>query len=87
MNASRARRRFLRWHRYQQHTVALAGTQRGRDGGWFRGYIMAFDALTYANRYYPKGIRAVRLVASPHRHIVYRGVCAYRGSCGYKGCR
>ncbi len=76
MNASRARRRYLRWHRYQRNTVTLAGQQRRREGGWFRGYIMAFDALTYTNRYYPKGIRDVRHVTSPHRHLPYNGVCS-----------
>jgi hypothetical protein len=63
VNVSRARRRFLRWHRYQTRTVALAGRQRRRDCGWFRGYIMANHDLTYANRWAPKGIRDVRLIA------------------------
>ncbi len=65
MSAARARRRFLRWHRYQQRTVVLAGEQRRRDGGWFRGYIMAGYDLAHAGRYAPNGIRDVRLIARP----------------------
>lgn len=75
MNASRARRRFMRWHRYQKNVIALAGRQRTKEGGWLRGYLKAFDGITYAQRYYPKGIRDVRLIIDPHRHIVYNGVC------------
>ncbi len=55
----------MRWHRYQQRTVALAGEQRRREGGWFLGYIGAFNDLMYARRYAPNGIRDVRLIAQP----------------------
>ena len=53
----------MRWHRYQVRTVALAGEQRRRDGGWFIGYIMAGYDLAHAKRWAPKGIRDIRLIA------------------------
>lgn len=56
MRVNRAKRRLLRWQRYQAHT----GSQVSGNtwlGANHRGHIKAFSDVTYAKRFFPIGVR------------------------------
>lgn len=58
MNASKAKRRWIRWCRY----VAKTQTQAKRSHllpGTHAGQVKAYSDLTYAGRFYPRGVRYV----------------------------
>lgn len=65
----RAKRRWLRWRRYQRRCEALAGYVDPGDR-WFlpdrpyhphlRGFVTAYARWAHAGRYAPIGIRDVR---------------------------
>lgn len=59
MNASKAKRRWLKWCRY----VAGTGTVARGSSLWItevhRGHAKAYEAVMFAGRSYPRGARAV----------------------------
>lgn len=55
MNASKARRRWIKWCRY----LAATGTQANRFAGLHNGQARAYQDLTFAGRAYPRGARYV----------------------------
>ena len=58
MNASRAKRRWLRWCRYVQKTQSRANAHsKWNAAGTHHGQAWAYSDAMYANRYYPKGVR------------------------------
>jgi hypothetical protein len=58
MNASKARRRWLRWCRYVDKT----GSVSAKWGiGIHSGHAKAWEAAMIAKRYPPKGVRYVRI--------------------------
>jgi hypothetical protein len=66
VRALKAKRRFVRWARYQHHCWDLAEGGRGPVWGhatghkMLRGYVMSSWAWSHARRYAPIGIREVR---------------------------
>lgn len=69
MRALKAKRRFMRWARYQHRCYALAGRRTWQPGRLLspgsnhptmRGYVQASWAWSVAGRYPPIGMREVR---------------------------
>lgn len=55
MNASRARRRWLKWCRYVDKTQSQ--TSNKNFAGTHAGQARAHQDVTFAQRYFPKGAR------------------------------
>ncbi len=55
MNANKAKRRWLKWCRYQQKTGSTCNHRY--LAGVHRGQVAAFHDHMHAKRYYPKGLR------------------------------
>ena len=55
MNASRARRRWLRWCRYVDKTQSLPSNPH--IGNVHDGQALAYEDLMYARRAFPRGVR------------------------------
>ena len=55
MNASKAKRRLLRWVRYLDHTASVS-THKGR-AHYHQGHAKAYTNYMTAGRYSPNGLR------------------------------
>lgn len=62
MRALKAKRKFIRWSRYQHRCWALAGCRWEFHNTHkpLRGYVMSSWNWSHARRYAPIGIREVR---------------------------
>jgi hypothetical protein len=56
MNASKARRRWMRWCRYVAATQSV--TTNKNYAGTHAGQVKAYSDVMYARRYAPIGVRA-----------------------------
>lgn len=60
MNAARAKRRWIAWCRYVQHTQSEpTGGNAWALARIHRGHAKAYQDAMFAKRWYPKGARAV----------------------------
>jgi hypothetical protein len=59
VNASKARRRWLRWCRYVQKTQSFSNGKWG--SGTHAGQAKAWEGAMFSKRYAPKGARYVRI--------------------------
>lgn len=59
MNASKAKRRWVRWCRYVAKTGTEASLARSWGSGTHAGQAKAYEGVMFARRYAPIGARVV----------------------------